>query len=148
MDFHPDGSRLAIGSVAGVFLVVDVEAARKGDSEVLATVPLRSGTSSVIRIEYASGGAELITAGLQPELGVWDADTFELKYSITMPVASAGAPLSPSGREVLSSVGEAGTVVYTLDVDRLVGIARERLTRTLTDSECRRFLHLEACPPG
>ena len=42
--------------------------------------------------------------------------------------------------------GGAGSVkVWALDVDDLVAIAQERLTRTLTDEECRTYLRTETC---
>jgi hypothetical protein len=36
--------------------------------------------------------------------------------------------------------------IWALDVDDLLEIAHQKLTRTWTDDECRQFLHLEACP--
>jgi len=33
----------------------------------------------------------------------------------------------------------------TLDIDDLVEIAEGELTRTLTDGECRQFLHQQRC---
>jgi len=33
-----------------------------------------------------------------------------------------------------------------LDLDDLLKIAHDELTRTLTDAECRQYLHVEACP--
>ena len=34
---------------------------------------------------------------------------------------------------------------YTLQLDELIALARARLTRTLSDEECRKFLHAETC---
>jgi DNA-binding SARP family transcriptional activator/WD40 repeat protein len=36
-------------------------------------------------------------------------------------------------------------LTYTLDPDELVGIAEERVARSLTDDECRTFMHLDSC---
>jgi hypothetical protein len=35
--------------------------------------------------------------------------------------------------------------IWALDIDDLLGIATERLTRSLTDEQCRQFLHVENC---
>jgi hypothetical protein len=35
--------------------------------------------------------------------------------------------------------------LWTLDVDQLTELARTRLTRSLTEQECRQYLHLPAC---
>jgi WD40 repeat protein len=53
---------------------------------------------------------------------------------------------SPDGSR-LASVGVEGTVrLWALDLDDLVDIAERELTRTLTDEECRQYLHLQHCP--
>ena len=38
-------------------------------------------------------------------------------------------------------VAEGGTVsVHTVDLDEVIGIAQDRLTRTMTEEECQRYL--------
>ena len=52
----------------------------------------------------------------------------------------------PDGSK-LASVGEDGLVhVWALDLDDLIAMATERLTRTLSDDECRQYLHVDRCP--
>jgi hypothetical protein len=36
--------------------------------------------------------------------------------------------------------------VWALDLDRLLEIARDEATRSLTDDECRQYLHVDVCP--
>ncbi len=53
---------------------------------------------------------------------------------------------SPDGSR-LASAGADGTVrVWALDLDELVDAAERGLTRTLTDDECRQYLHARQCP--
>jgi WD40 repeat protein len=55
---------------------------------------------------------------------------------------------SPDGSK-LASVSAGGTVrVWALDLDDLVEIASGQVTRTLTDDECRQYLHVDRCPQG
>ena len=62
---------------------------------------------------------------------------------------SAGADsvsFSPDGAR-LATTSRDGTVhVYALRVEDLVKIARSRLTRSLTNVECQKYLHVDACP--
>ena len=57
-----------------------------------------------------------------------------------------GVSFSPDGNH-LATAGADGTVrTYTLGLDDLVDLARSRVTRSLTEDECRTFLHMDACP--
>jgi WD40 repeat protein len=55
---------------------------------------------------------------------------------------------SPDGSKLASSSSDGTVRVWALDLDDLVEIARERLTRLLTDEECRQYLHMELCQAG
>jgi hypothetical protein len=47
----------------------------------------------------------------------------------------------------LASQTDDGVVhLWALDLDDLIAIANDRLTRQLSDDECRQYLHLESCP--
>jgi WD40 repeat protein/DNA-binding SARP family transcriptional activator/serine/threonine protein kinase len=53
---------------------------------------------------------------------------------------------SPDGSR-LASIGRDGAVrVWALDLDDLIAIAQDKVTRELTEEECRQYLHLDACP--
>jgi hypothetical protein len=48
---------------------------------------------------------------------------------------------------MLASQDRRGTVrVWALDIDDLLEIARQEVTRSLTNEECRQYLHVERCP--
>ncbi|HLA92388.1 MAG TPA: hypothetical protein VJO36_02485 [Actinomycetota bacterium] len=38
--------------------------------------------------------------------------------------------------------------VWAVDIDDLLEIARRNVTRSLSEEECRQYLHLESCPAG
>jgi hypothetical protein len=48
--------------------------------------------------------------------------------------------------ELISGGSEGLLRVYTLDVDQLLAVAYTRITRWLTESECRQYLHVDECP--
>jgi WD40 repeat protein len=145
VSFRPDGSQLAISSHDVV--IVDVEALRDRRVEVVATLPNRSGSTNIQSLQFAADGSELVTSSLSLELAVWNASSWEPKYTIRGPYSTPSMSLPASGGEVVSAgLGGPGLVVYTLDVDRLIEIARSRLTRPLTTAECIRYMHLDECP--
>jgi hypothetical protein len=41
-----------------------------------------------------------------------------------------------------------GVRVWALDIDELLEIARENVTRPFTDEECLQYLHEDPCPPS
>jgi hypothetical protein len=52
---------------------------------------------------------------------------------------------SPDGTRLASAGRNPIVREYALRVEDLVMIAQSRLTRALTDDECRKFLHVSAC---
>jgi WD40 repeat protein len=57
-----------------------------------------------------------------------------------------GVAFSPDSSQLVTAGGDGTVRTYTLSLDQLVTLAQERLTRGLTDEECRKFLHVDACP--
>ena len=56
-----------------------------------------------------------------------------------------GAAFSPDDRHVATAVGDGTARLYTVDMEELIALAHERVTRELTDEECQIYLHTEQC---
>jgi hypothetical protein len=54
---------------------------------------------------------------------------------------------SPDG-SLLASVDGTTVRVWALDIDDLLDVARQNVTRLLTDEECRQYLHQASCSAG
>ena len=52
---------------------------------------------------------------------------------------------SPDGMSLIAAFNDGTLREYIMPLDELTELAHTRLTRALTDSECRQYLHLEAC---
>jgi WD40 repeat protein len=98
-------------------------------------------------IAFDASGSRVATASLDSTIRVWDPRTGELQLVLPGQGAQVSSvSFSPDGSQLASySVG--GTVrIWALDLDDLIAIAQDRLTRSFTDDECRQYLHAERCP--
>ncbi len=135
MGFSPDGRQVAAVGSSGVFRLWDV-----ARGERIASFEGRTNTGSFVL--FTPDGRRLITGG---ETAIWDIATREAL--LTLPGALGAMVLSPDGRH-LASLSEKGINIYTLEPAELLAIARSRVTRPLTDAECRQYLHRPVCAEG
>ncbi len=107
----------------------------------------------VFDANFSQDGAFLGTSHMDGTATVWDLDEsleagfgkesakFDLHKDFVTNIV-----FSPDGRHVLTSGFDGTARLFTLDIDELISLAKSRLTRQLTDKECRQYLHLESCP--
>ena len=136
--FDPGGMRLAIGHFAGTVEIRDVESGEHVAS-------LAGHTGPVWGLTFSADGSRIASASRDATVKVWDAETGEVVtlHGHSGPVSHVA--FSPDGAK-LASAGPGLIRVWALDLDDLIGIAHNEVTRTLTDEECRRYLHAEQCP--
>ncbi len=137
----PDGRRLVAGSDDGTVLIYDFEQITAGaepdDALMSPTIAAHSGF--IYRVVLSPDGTKLLTAAFNEPARLWD--------------LASGDPLGRFGTgEFVTGVGfhasepwvfiaEFGTITsYTYDPEELVQVARDRLTRTLTEEECELYL--------
>ena len=101
----------------------------------------------MIQVVFSADGSKLATASFDKFAKVWDvASGQELATLYGNGGNVFGVALSPDGRFAYTAGGDSTLRTYTLDTAELTTLARARLTRDLTEEECRRYLHLEQCP--
>lgn len=137
--FDPTGTRLATArSLEGV---TDVWDAETGDLQ--RSLP---SASSVYGLAFNSDGTRLATAEAFGTVRLWDPRTGTEELVLRGHQRSVNhVHFSPDGSR-LSSIDESGLLrVWALDLDELIALATERLTRPLDDDECRQYLHVDGC---
>lgn len=136
----PDGNLLAAGDQDGNIHLWDVESGKKLDK-------LSGHAGLVNRIAFNQDGSRLASAGFDRLAKIWDVKSGSELFSLYGNASNVfGVSFSPDG-ERLATAGADGSIrTYTLQLDNLVTLAKARLTRTLTNEECRKFLHVENCP--
>jgi WD40 repeat protein len=140
--FDPPGDLLITTRV--VDNVVDVWDARTGER----VSSLEGHSGFVLDVVFDATGGRAATASLDGSVRIWDPATGRqlVALRLALPVGAQSVAFSPDGRRLVTTWNDGITRIWTLDLDELVDIARDRVTRGLTTVECERYLHVDTCP--
>jgi WD40 repeat protein len=145
IDFDPTGTKIVTGGwEEGTAAVWDVATGAR-------LLELGGPTASIMAVAFSPDGSRVAVAGFDRTVRLFDAATGALELTLRHPVAVSQISFSPDGSRLATYTPgvepDPGLIrVWALDVDDLLALARLEVTRTLTLSECRRYLHLEHCP--
>ena len=78
---------------------------------------------------------------------VWNAQTGKLIFtSLDESSDLIGAAFSQDGSRIALFYSDGRILVHAIAFEDVLEIAKGRLTRSLTDAECRTYLHVPTCP--
>jgi WD40 repeat protein len=108
---------------------------------------LAAPAGAVAALTISADGSRVATASGDGTVRLWDPETGV--QQLVLPAGGsqpATVSFSPDGSRLASADRDGVVRVWALDLDDLIAIATDRLTRSLTDDECRQYLHLDSCP--
>lgn len=137
--FSPDGKRLATASQDGTAKLWDLALGKE-------LVTLQGHTAALNDLAFSPDGTRLATASEDTTAKVWDAASGQELLTLSgHNSALQSLAFSPDGKRLATASLMVG--VFAIEPEALIALARSHLTRTLTDEECRKYLHGEGCPP-
>lgn len=138
--YSPSGSKVATASRDGMTIVYNADSGKE-------LVRLIGHTSTVDSLDWSPDGTQIVTAGSDGTARIWDAETgTELVTLYQGPYPVEGAIFTADGKHIITTSDDGAIREYTLDINELVALAKARLIRSWQEDECKKFLHLDACP--
>jgi len=138
--FSPNGKLLASGDNDGTVRIWDFNA--KEEERLLQTL---SGHGSFVQSVAFSGNGRYLASASSNLIRIWNTETGQPLYTLpghTQVVVDL--TFSPDGRYLISASADGTARIYLLPIDELITLAQSRLTRSLTNAECQRYLQ-EPC---
>jgi len=137
---NPQGDLLAMSNQDGEIILFDLISGEK-----LKTMSGHTGLA--LRIAFSRDGSQIASASFDRLAKVWNVDTGEEVASLYGNTSNVfGVSFNPDGHN-LATAGADGTIrIYELQLDKLINLTRSRITRSLTDDECRMYFHIDVCP--
>jgi WD40 repeat protein len=142
--FSPDSAHMAGAHPDGAVSLWDVTGLEDGDRERHLTT--LTGSRGLVRAVVFSPDGRQLAASSADVTRVWDVENGRPLYSLPGHSKTVyDVAFSPDGTR-LASTGMDGTVrVYVLPVKELMALARSRVIRTLTETECQQYF-IDPCP--
>lgn len=147
-EFSPDGQQLLTTGTDGLITLWNTDPTlispeySQADRELMR---LEGHSGSVQDAAYSPDGGRIVSIGHDQMVRMWDAITGEQLFAI--PANAQDVAFSTSGRYFVTANQDGSISWFLADLQDLIDEVRSRLTRGLTDSECRQYLQSEACPP-
>lgn len=107
---------------------------------------LQGNVSRINSLAYNPAGTLLATGAQDGRVRVWDLATRTIVATLgNFQALVRDLEFTPDGRHLIASSRDGTVRMFTLNWQELLAIAEERVTRDLTNAECRQYLHTSEC---
>ncbi len=138
-EFAPRGGLIASSRpVDGIAEIWDAET-----GERTATL---TATAHIAAMSFDASGSRLATAHADGTVRLWDPRTGA--QDLVLRVGDQVVEhvwFTPDGSKLVTRDAGGSVRVWALDIEDLIGLAREELTRELSEDECRQYLRVTRC---
>lgn len=139
--WSPDGKELVTASE-------DQTAKVWGTSTGRLLVTLLGHEGTVHSAAWSPDGKRLVTASDDGTVRFWDAATGrQLRILFSLGGGLLQVAWSRDGKRLATASQDGVVRQYAMDIGVLMALARQRAKSNLTPDECKRYLHLNRCPP-
>ena len=139
--FDPTGLRIATEGPNGLVEIWDVESGSR-------VAVLHGPSGGVTGLAFSPDGSRVAVPHTDGTVRLFEAETGAHSSSFCQvfgcPVSRVA--FSPDGTRLASASPCGGLRIWALDIGDLLEIAHREVPRTLTDEECRQYLHVDRCP--
>jgi WD40 repeat protein len=138
--YSPDGDWLAAGAWDGTVTIWDVVSGEK-------LINFEAFNHSIFRLAFKPDGSQIATVG-GVSIKLWDPKTGDRMLTLEdHDDLIYDVAYSPDGKNLATASMDGTVRIRAMELQDLVDLTKSRLTRSWTDEECIRFLHLENCRP-
>ena len=139
VEFAPTGRLIATSRpVDGIAELWD---ARTGERTATLTA-----SAHVTALAFDASASSLATAHADGSVRLWDPQTGTQRLVLHVgPAVVNDVEFTPDGSKLVTGSEDGSIRVWALDVDDLITLARAELTRELSETECRQYLHVPRC---
>lgn len=146
-NFGPEGRHLALGTNGPNVVVLDVAALKSGAAPKDSLVFDRKTHDGNAPLGLLTNNGRLVTSGFDGFYRFWDLETGALILEVEAGATGGHGAHTFTPDFAYFYYEDANGIIRRMptDVDKMIELATSSVTRSLTDDECRRYLHTDGC---